>query len=95
MVKAISVKLNLTKKPGNIVAAVGDVTVDLGEAGSMKLCGFRVMLPDGKPPWVACPARQGEKTWFDVVMLKGLLKKLVEAAVLDDFERLRKSPQKN
>ena len=93
MVKAISAKLNLTKKPGNIVAAVGDVTVDLGEAGSLKLCGFRVMLPDGKPPWVASPARHGETTWFDVVILKGGIKKLVDAAVLDDFERLRKSRQ--
>jgi hypothetical protein len=95
MVNTISAKLNLTKKPGNIVAAVGDVTIDLGEAGSAKLCGYRVMVPDGKPPWVSAPARHGDSAWFDTVVLKGPLKKMVEAAVLDAFEQLRKSPQKN
>lgn len=94
MVEAISAKLNLTKKPGNIVAAVGDVMIDLGEAGSAKLCGYRVMLPDGKPPWVSPPSRHGERAWFDTVILKGPVKKMVEAAVLDAFDRLRQAPDK-
>jgi hypothetical protein len=95
MIKRISVKLNPTKNAGNVVAAVGDVTIDLGEAGSAKLCGYRVMVPDGKPPWVSAPARHGERAWFDTVILKGPVKKMVEAAVLDAFDQLRKSPQKN
>ena len=93
MVKAISASLNLCNKPGNIVAAVGDVTVELGESGSLKLCGFRVMLPDGKPAWVSGPARHGQRAWFDTVVLKGPVKKMVETAVLDEFDRLRKSSQ--
>jgi hypothetical protein len=95
MIKAISASLNLTSKPGKIVAAVGDVTVDLGEAGSLKLCGFRVMLPDGKPAWVSGPARHGHRAWFDTVVLKGPVRKMVEAAVLDEFDRLRKSAEKS
>ena len=59
MIKEILVTLNLTKKPGNIVAAVADVTLEFEQEGSVKLCGFRVMVPDGKPPWVSPPARQG------------------------------------
>ena len=88
MVTDISVSLNLTKKPGNLVAAVADVTLDLGDAGSIKLCGFRVLRPDAKPVWVAAPARHGEKAWFDTVVLKGSIKKLVEARVLDEYQRV-------
>ena len=94
MVKGISAKLNPTKNPGNIVAAVGDVTIDLGDAGTATLCGYRIMLPDGKPPWVSAPARHGERAWFDTIILKGPVKKMVESAVLDEYDRLRKSPQK-
>lgn len=86
MIKEITVTLNLTKKPGNLVAAVADVTLDLGEAGTIKMSGFRVMRPDGKPVWVAAPARQGERTWFDVVVLKGAVKKLVDSAVLQEYQ---------
>lgn len=93
MIKEITVTLNLTKKPGNLVAAVADVTIDLGEAGTIKLCGFRIMRPDGKPLWVAPPARQGERTWFDVVVLRGPLKKLVETAVLKEYEHASRRPR--
>lgn len=89
--KQITVDLHLTKKPGNLVAAVADVLLDLADVGSIKISGFRVMLPDGKPAWVAPPARQGEKTWFDVIGLKGPLKRLVEGAVLKEYERVKAS----
>jgi hypothetical protein len=90
MVKDVAVKLNLTKssKPGNIIGAVGDVTLDFGELGSIKLCGFRVLVPDGKPPWVAPPARHGERAWFDTIVLQGSIKKLVTTAVVKEYERM-------
>ena len=88
MIKEITVNVNLTKKPGN-VAAVADATLDLGDAGTVKMCGFRVMVPDGKPAWVASPARKGEKTWFDNIILKGPVEKLVKAAILKEFERIK------
>jgi DNA-binding cell septation regulator SpoVG len=87
MIKEISATLVLTRKAGNLVAAVADVSLDLGEAGTIKVCGFRVMRPDGKPVWVAAPARHGEKAWFDTVRLYGPLKKAVETVVLREYER--------
>jgi hypothetical protein len=87
MITDVSVNLNLSKKPGNIVRAFVDVTLSLGDGGTMKLCGFRVLVPDGKPPWVSPPARHGERAWFDTVILKGPVKKLVDTAVIKEFEK--------
>lgn len=50
MIEEISATVTLMKKPGNFVAAVADVTLDLGEEGTIKHCGYRVMRPEGKPP---------------------------------------------
>jgi hypothetical protein len=87
MIQSVSVNLTLSKKAENIVRAFADVTLDFGDGGSAKLCGFRVLVPDGKPPWVSAPARHGEKAWFDTVVLKGPVKKLVDTAVIKEFER--------
>ena len=87
MLKDVSVNLTLSKKQDNIVRAFADVTLDFGD-GTVKMCGFRVLVPDGKPPWVSAPARHGEKAWFDMVVLKGTVKKLVDGAVLKEFERV-------
>ena len=62
MVKEIAVKLAPTKNPaGNIVGAIADVEFQLGEQGSMTICGYRVMVPDGKPPWVSPPRAPGQE----------------------------------
>ncbi len=87
MIQNVSVNLTLSKKPENIVRAFADVTLDFGDGGSVRLCGFRVIAPDGKPPWISAPARHGEKAWFDTVILKGSIKKLVDTAVIREFER--------
>jgi hypothetical protein len=94
MVKEIAVKLVPTKDPGKIVAAVADVELEVGDQGSMMICGYRVMVPDGKPRWVSPPARRGKSSWFNVVTLRGPIKSLVETAVLQEFERARKTPPK-
>ncbi len=88
MIKDVSVNLTLSKKADNIVRAFADVTLDFGDGGSAKLCGFRVLVPDGKAPWVSAPARHGEKAWFDTVVLKGAVKKLVDTSVIKEFERI-------
>jgi hypothetical protein len=87
MIQDVSVNLTLSKKAENIVRAFADVTLHFGDRGSAKLCGFRVLVPDGKPPWVSAPARHGEKAWFDTVILKGAVKKLVDTAVIQEFQR--------
>jgi hypothetical protein len=93
MLKDVSVNLNLSKKEGNTVRAFADVVLDFGEIGSVKLSGFRVLVPDGKPAWVSAPARHGTTSWFDIVTLKGQLKKLVDAAVLEIFEKASREAQ--
>jgi hypothetical protein len=93
MIKEIAVKLVPTKDPGKIVAAVADVDLQLGDEGSMMICGYRVMVPDdGRPPWASPPARRGKSSWFAVVSLRGPIKPLVETAVLQEFERAKKTP---
>lgn len=91
MLKEISSTLTLTKKPGNLVAAVADVTLNLGEEGTIKHCGYRVMRPEGKPIWVAPPARHGERAWFDTVRLSGPVKQAVESVILREYERVTQS----
>ena len=93
MLKDVSVKMTLSKKPDNIVRAFADVTLDFGD-GSVKMCGFRVLVPDGKPPWVSAPARHGEKAWFDMVVLKGAVKKLVDTAVIKEYEQVSQAAAK-
>ena len=88
----ISATLVLTRKPNNLVAAVADVALDLAEAGTIKICGFRVMRPDGKPVWIAPPARQGERVWFDTVRFSGPIKKAVETVVLREYQRKTQTP---
>ena len=87
MIQNVTVNLTLSKKPENVVRAFADATLDFGDGGSVKLCGFRVIVPDGKAPWISAPARHGERQWFDLVVLKGAVKKLVDAAILKEYER--------
>jgi len=94
MIKEISVALKLIDKPSNAVKAVGDVTIDFGEAGSIEVSGFRVIERDGKPAWVSPPSRQGKTVWFEVVRLRGPIKALVETAILKRYEQDRKSHSK-
>ena len=85
MIKNVAVNLVLSKREENTVRAFADVTLDFGEEGSVKVCGFMVLVPDGKAPWVSAPARHGEKAWFDTVVLKGAVKKLVDTAVIKEY----------
>ena len=91
MIKEIAVQLKVIGKPANAVKAVCDVAMHFGELGVIEVCGFRVIEPDGKTPWVSAPSRQGKTTWFDVVKLRGSIKSAVEQAILREYERRSKA----
>jgi hypothetical protein len=69
----ITIELRLAK-PDAKLKAFADVTLTLGESGTMTIAGFSVI---GDPPRVVPPARKGEQRYFEVVLLTGKLKTLV------------------
>jgi hypothetical protein len=90
VIKEVSVKLHRTKEAGNNIGAIADLELQLASnQGSIGITGFRVMVPDGKAPWVSPPARQGKTRWFDSVTFKGPVKKLVDTAILQEFDHQR------
>ncbi|MGC9995684.1 MAG: hypothetical protein ABSE79_10205 [Terriglobia bacterium] len=95
MIKEIALQMKLIEKPSNAVKAVCDVSIHFQELGVIEVCGFRVIERDEKTPWVSAPSRQGERTWFDVVKLRGPIKSAVEEAILREFDRRRRESQKN
>jgi hypothetical protein len=69
------------------IRAFGDVTLDLGDSGAVRLRGFKVIACVGQPPLVLPPARQGYGVFSSSVILKGSLQSLVERAVREEYER--------
>lgn len=70
----------------NAVRAIADVALDVvadGTSGKIVIHGVRVMHSDnGKGPWISFPAKQGQKTWFDIVIVSGALHKRICEALL-------------
>jgi len=69
----ISVEVRLAK-PNAPTKAFADVTLALGEAGTVSMYGFSVV---GEPPRVVPPARKGKQQYFDTVLLTGKVKTMV------------------
>jgi hypothetical protein len=69
----ITVEVRLAK-PNGTVKAFADLTLALGECGTISLYGFSVI---GAPPRVVPPARRGKQQYFDTVLLSGKVKTLV------------------
>jgi hypothetical protein len=92
-IDSISVELRLSTKSESKVKAFADVTIPLGNEGTVTLLGCSVLDGDGRPPRVMAPARKGKQTWFDVVLLTGRIRQLVEAAVLEQYERKTKTTE--
>jgi DNA-binding cell septation regulator SpoVG len=88
--ESISVDLRLSTKPDSKVKAYADVTIPLGEDGTITVLGFSILESDGRPARAMSPARKGKQTWFDTVQLSGRIRSLVEAAVLAEYERKTK-----
>ena len=66
--------------------AVADVTITMGDQGTLKISGFAV-FSDGGAPHVGPPSRPGKSRYFDVVSLNGEIRRSVDVAVIAEFER--------
>jgi len=86
--ESISVALRLSTKSESKVKAFADVTIPLGDDGTVTIFGFSVLDGDGRPARPMPPARKGQKTWFDTVQLTGRIHQLVDEAVLQQYERM-------
>jgi DNA-binding cell septation regulator SpoVG len=82
---SISVELRLSNGSNSKLKAFADVTLPLGELGLLKLCGFSVVQREGNLPRVVPPARKGEQRYFDVVLLIGKIRRIVDDAVLTEY----------
>jgi DNA-binding cell septation regulator SpoVG len=83
---SVTVEMRLSAKPDSKVKAFADVTIPLGDDGTITVLGFSVLESDGRPARMMPPARKGKQTWFDTVQLSGRIRQLVETAVLDQYE---------
>jgi hypothetical protein len=88
--ESLTIALRLSGKPDSKVKAFADVTIPLGDDGTITTLGFSVLDSDGRPPRVMSPARKGKQAWFDIVQLSGKIQSLVEAAVLAEYQRQTK-----
>ena len=88
--ESVTVELRLSTKPDSKVKAFADVTIPLGEDGTITVLGFSVLETEGRPARVMSPARKGKQAWFDTVQLSGRIRTLVETAVLAEYERKTK-----
>ena len=86
----ITVEMRLSAKPDAKVKAFADVTITLGDDGTVTVLGFSVLESDGRPARVMAPARKGQKAWFDTVQLTGRIRQSVETVVLSEYERKTK-----
>ena len=84
---SVTVELRLSSKPDGKVKAFADVTIPLGDDGTVTVLGFSVLEGDGRPARTMAPARKGKQAWFDTVQLSGRIRQLVETAVLAEYDR--------
>jgi DNA-binding cell septation regulator SpoVG len=84
---SIVVDLRPSSKSDSKIKAFADVTVPLGDDGTITMLGFSVLEKDGRPARVMVPARKGRQTWFNIVELNGKVRNVVEEAVLTEYER--------
>jgi DNA-binding cell septation regulator SpoVG len=89
MVRVKAIKL--FENSANAVRAVVDVSIQgftvsgSGKlAGTIDINGLRI-IENGKGPWVSFPAKQGQRSWFDIVTIRGQLLKSVCDAVLERY----------
>jgi hypothetical protein len=90
---SVTVELRLSSKADSKFKAFADVTIPLGDDGTVTVLGFSVLESDGRPPRVMAPARKGKQAWFDTVLLTGRIRQFVETAVLDQYERKAKDAE--
>jgi hypothetical protein len=84
---SIAVDLRLSTKSSSTLKAFADVTIPLGDDGTITVLGIFIFDSDGRPPRVTPPARKGKTAWFPIVELTGRVRGFVEEAVLKEYER--------
>jgi DNA-binding cell septation regulator SpoVG len=87
---SVTVELRLSTKQDSKVKGFADVTIPLGDDGTITVLGFSVLDGDGRPARVMAPARKGKQAWFDTVQLTGRIRQFVETAILAEYERKTK-----
>lgn len=87
----ITVELRLSPKEGGKAKAFADLTITLGDDGTVTMLGFTILEGDGRPARVMPPARKGQKSWFEMVQLTGRIRQAVETAVLEEYARKTKN----
>ena len=84
---SISVDVRMSTKQDSSVKAFADVTINLGEEGTVTMLGCSILHGQGKPPRLMFPARKGKQAWFDVVQVSGKIRGSIESAALAEYER--------
>jgi hypothetical protein len=79
----ITIELRLATLDGK-VKAFADVTLTLGQMGTLVMLGFSVI---GDPPRVVPPAREKDKHYYDVLLLSGKLKTLVYTLIAIEYKK--------
>src|SRR5512143_4004158 len=82
----ITVDLRPAQASGK-VKAFADVTIRLGPDGAITISGFSILSANGQVPRVVPPARKGNLRYFDIVRLVGNIRRLVETAILNEYQQ--------
>lgn len=90
----ITIDMRPSSKADSKIKAFVDVTLPLGDDGTITILGYSVLDGDSRPPRVMAPARKGKQAWFDTVQLTGRIRTLVEEAVLAEYDRQTKKTKK-
>jgi hypothetical protein len=91
--ESIAVALRLSTKQDTKIKAFADVTIPLGDDGTISVLGFSILEMEGRPPKVMTPARKGKQSWFEIVELTGKIKSIVDSAVLAEYAKQTSSRQ--
>lgn len=73
------------------VKAFANVTIPFGADGAITISGFSILCVDGRVLRVVPPGRKGNQQYFDIVTLTGYIRRLVERAILAEYERWKAS----
>lgn len=84
---SINVELRLNDPPSGNAVAFADVILSFHARGSVRLAGFSVFTASSGALRVASPARKGTQRYFDIVTLQGAIRREIERAVLDEYQR--------
>ena len=86
---SVSAEGRLHNNPESKVLGFVDLTLYFQPGGSLTVHGCGVLREDGKPPYVLLPGRKGERRTFPTVAATGEIRRVIDQAVLKEYERLK------